>query len=36
MTDIKFIELVKDTVREYVEEHLDKSDIHPDYDVYIV
>lgn len=36
MTDIKFIELVKDTVRKYVEEHLDKSDIHPDYDVYIV
>lgn len=36
MTDMEFIELVKKTVRGYVEEHLDKSDERPTYDVYIV
>lgn len=38
MTDVKFFELIKETVREYANEHLDKSDnkqITTD-DVYIV
>lgn len=36
MTDNKFIELCKTVVREYVDEHLDKSDEKPEYEVYIV
>ena len=36
MTDIKFFELTKNLVREYVLEHLDKSDSIPEFDVYIV
>lgn len=36
MTDVKFIELVKEEVRKYVDSHLDKSDKRPEYDVYIV
>lgn len=36
MTDNKFIELCKTVVREYTDEHLDKSDEKPEYEVYIV
>lgn len=36
MTDNKFIELVKSIVRDYANEHLDKSDNPIDFDVYIV
>lgn len=36
MTDNKFIELCKNIVREYANEHLDKTDKKPQYEVYIV
>jgi len=36
MTDIKFFELTKNIVRNYVLAHLDKSDSIPEFDVYIV
>jgi len=36
MTDKTFIDTCKDIVREYVDEHLDKSDKKTDYDVYMV
>ena len=36
MTDIRFIDFSKKFVRNYVEEHLDKSDNTPDFDVYVV
>lgn len=36
MTDVKFVDLVKEKVSEYVNAHLDKSDKKPEYDVYIV
>lgn len=36
MTDVKFFEFSKNTVRNYVINHLDKSDTVPDFDVYIV
>lgn len=36
MTDIRFIDFSKKFVRNYVEEHLDKSDTIPDFDVYVV
>lgn len=36
MTDNKFIDLCKNEVRKYAEEHLDKSDDKVDFDVYIV
>lgn len=36
MTDKTFMQLCKDIVREYVDEHLDKSDEIPYYEVYIV
>lgn len=36
MTDNKFIQLCKDIVAKYVDEHLDKSDGIPYYEVYIV
>lgn len=36
MTDVKFFEFGKNVVRDYVINHLDKSDSTPDFDVYIV
>ena len=36
MTDNKFIDLCKTVVRKYADEHLDKSDEKPEYEVYIV
>ena len=36
MTDVKFFEFSKNVVRDYVINHLDKSDSTPDFDVYIV
>jgi len=36
MTDNKFIQLCKDVVAKYVNEHLDKSDGTPYYEVYLV
>ena len=36
MTDVKFFELSKNAVRNYVINHLDKSDTVPNFDVYIV
>ena len=36
MTDVKFFEFSKNVVRNYVINHLDKSDSTPDFDVYIV
>lgn len=36
MTDVKFFEFSKNVVRNYVINHLDKSDSIPDFDVYIV
>ena len=36
MTDVKFFEFSKSTVRNYVINHLDKSDTVPNFDVYIV
>lgn len=36
MTDVKFFEFSKNAVRDYVINHLDKSDSIPDFDVYIV
>ena len=36
MTDVKFFEFSKNAVRNYVINHLDKSDTVPNFDVYIV
>lgn len=36
MTDTKFFEFSKNVVRNYVINHLDKSDTVPNFDVYIV
>ena len=36
MTDTKFFEFSKNAVRNYVINHLDKSDTVPNFDVYIV
>lgn len=36
MTDVKFFEFSKNAVRDYVINHLDKSDTVPNFDVYIV
>ena len=36
MTDVKFFEFSKYVVRNYVINHLDKSDTVPNFDVYIV
>ena len=36
MTDAKFFEFSKNAVRNYVINHLDKSDTVPNFDVYIV
>ena len=36
MTDVKFFEFSKNVVRDYVINHLDKSDTVPNFDVYIV
>lgn len=36
MTDEFFIQLCKDIVAEYVNDHLDKTDKKPNYEVYIV
>lgn len=36
MTDVKFFEFSKNAVRNYVINHLDKSDTVPSFDVYIV
>ena len=36
MTDVKFFEFSKNAVRNYVINHLDKSDTVPKFDVYIV
>ena len=36
MTDVKFFEFSKNAVRNYVINHLDKSDTAPNFDVYIV
>lgn len=36
MTDKIFMQLCKDIVKEYVDDHLDKSDEIPYYEVYIV
>lgn len=36
MTDTKFFEFGKNIVRDYVINHLDKTDTVPDFDVYIV
>ena len=36
MTDLKFFEFSKNAVRDYVINHLDKSDTVPNFDVYIV
>ena len=36
MTDVKFVEFSKNAVRNYVINHLDKSDTVPNFDVYIV
>lgn len=36
MTDVKFFEFGKNAVRNYVINHLDKSDTVPNFDVYIV
>ena len=36
MTDVKFFEFSKNVVRNYVINHLDKSDSTPDFDVHIV
>ena len=36
MTDVNFFEFSKNAVRDYVINHLDKSDYTPDFDVYIV
>ena len=36
MTDVKFFEFGKNVVRDYVINHLDKSDTVPNFDVYIV
>lgn len=36
MTDVKFFEFSKNVVRNYVINHLDKSDTVPNFDVYIV
>lgn len=36
MTDVKFFEFSKNAVRNYVINHLDKSDAVPNFDVYIV
>ena len=35
-TDKQFISLSIENVKQYVDEHLDKSDPHPDYGVYVV
>lgn len=35
-TEKSFIALCKETVRQYSEEHLDKSDPRPEYDVFVV
>lgn len=36
MTDVKFLDLCKETVKGYVIEHLDVSDNVPDFKVYVV
>lgn len=36
MDNKKFIEYCKELVRNYANEHLDKSDIIPDFDVFVV
>ena len=36
MTDVKFFEFGKNVVRDYIINHLDKSDTVPNFDVYIV
>ena len=36
MTDVKFFEFSKNVVRDYVINHLDKSNTVPNFDVYIV
>lgn len=36
MSNDKFTDLCKRTVRQYVEEHLDKSDTMPEFEVYVV
>lgn len=36
MKNEEFLERCKKEVRKYAEEHLDKSDIIPDFDVYVV
>jgi hypothetical protein len=36
MGNKEFIEKCKEIVRKYAEEHLDKSDIMPDFDVFVV
>ena len=36
MTDVKFFEFSKNAVRNYIINHLDKSDTVPNFDVYIV
>lgn len=36
MTDTKFIELCKKVVKEYIERHIDATDIIPPFSIYIV
>lgn len=36
MRNQEFLELCKEEVRKYAEEHLDKSDVMPEFDVYVV
>ena len=36
MGNEKFIEICKEEVRKYTEKHLDKSDIMPEFDVFVV
>lgn len=36
MTDTKFIELCKEVVKEYIERHIDATDVIPPFNIYIV
>jgi hypothetical protein len=36
MTDTKFIELCKKVVKEYIERHIDATDVIPPFNIYIV
>lgn len=35
-TDVQFVDVCKKLVKEYTQEHLDKSDVAPEFDVFIV